>query len=131
MRFEFLGHVAIVNGARRVEVHGDQPALLLARLVLERPSPLPRDELADLLWPHGRPAAWHGPARQVVSRARALLQRAGAPLGAITSRDGWIELRIDGPLEVDVEEPGRDGAFFPASDAKWTRSWQERLARHC
>ena len=44
-----------------VTARGHQPALTVARLVLERPSPLRREELADLLWPDERPAAMGGP----------------------------------------------------------------------
>jgi hypothetical protein len=64
VRFEFLGQVTITAGIRRVGAHGEQPALVVARLVLDRPSPLPREELADLLWPTNRPVRWEGRARR-------------------------------------------------------------------
>src|SRR5437870_10744717 len=153
MRFEFLGQIAVEGTGGRVCARGDQPALTLARLVLDRPNPLPRDELADLLWPAHRPPRWEGPARQVVSRARALLVAAGAPPSCVTSRAGWIGLDLDG--EVDVERALRAAAeaertiaaggwqhaeelatvalellrrpFFPDSDAAGTRRWHDRL----
>src|SRR5690349_24470943 len=93
MRFEFLGQIAL-EATTRVNARGDQPALTLARLVLERPNPLAREELADLLWPHCRPPRWEGPARQVVSRARALLVAAGAAPSCVTSRGGLVELDL-------------------------------------
>ena len=86
-----------------MSARGYQPALTVARLVLERPSPLLREELAELLWPHERPPRWEGPARQVVSRARALLVAAGAPAACLTSRGGHVELRLETEIEVDVE----------------------------
>ena len=79
MRFDFLGQIVLGGDRPPVSARGYQPALTVARLVLERPSPLLREELAELLWPDDRPPRWEGPARQVVSRARALLVAAGAP----------------------------------------------------
>src|SRR5680860_432889 len=72
LRFSFLGPVVVEPDDRApVEVRGAQPALVLAYLVLERPRPLLRDELVELLWPGDLPAHWEGAARQVVSRVRA------------------------------------------------------------
>src|SRR5438105_90069 len=130
MRFEFLGQIAVEGPGGRVSARGDQPALTLARLVLERPNPLPRDELADLLWPAHRPPQWEGPARQVVSRARALLVAAGAPPSCLTSRAGWIGLDLDGEadLEVDVERALRAAAEADRSMAAGGRQHAEELA---
>jgi DNA-binding SARP family transcriptional activator len=138
-----------------VGAHGEQPALVVARLVLDRPSPLPREELADLLWPTNRPVRWEGPARHVVSRARALLVEAGAPTEAVGSRGGRTEFALAETIDVDVEDALRATAdaesavdaanwsdatahaeralellrrpFFERSEAVWTRRWQERL----
>src|SRR5436190_22879795 len=93
MRFQFLGQIALEDSVR-VSARGDQPALTIARLVLERPNPLPREELADLLWPDHRPPHWEGPARQVVSRARALMVAAGAAPTSVTSRGGLVGLDL-------------------------------------
>ncbi len=155
MRFDFLGQVALGEDRLTVSARGHQPWLTVARLVLERPIPLQRDELAELLWPRDRPGRWEGPARQVVSRARALLVAAGAPPTCITSRGGRVELHLPGEVEVDIEITFRETAaaeelvqrcdwvrasdiathalerlrlpFFPASDAAWTRRWQDRV----
>ena len=157
MRFEFLGHIALEGAGPTVSARGDQPALTLARLVLERPNPLPREELAELLWPGHRPPQWEGPARQVVSRARALLVAAGAAPSCVTSRAGRVELDLGGEvdIDVDVERALRASAdadrsitarsweraeelttvaldllrlpFFPDSEAAWARRWQDRL----
>src|ERR1700689_278574 len=155
MRFEFLGQIVVGGDRPTVNARGHQPALTVARLVLERPSPLARDELAELLWPHDRPPRWEGPARQVVSRARALLVTAGAPSTCLTSHGGNVKLRLPGEVEVDIEIAVRDTAtaeqllrsrdwelavqvstralehlrlsFFPGSDAAWTMRWQDRL----
>ena len=155
MRFDFLGQFVLGGDRPTVSARGYQPALTVARLVLERPHPLLRGELADLLWPDDRPPRWEGPARQVVSRARALLVTAGAPPSCVTSRAGQVELHLGGEVEVDVEVALRETAaaeqslrardwdradehaagavellrlpFFPASNAEWTKGWQDRV----
>lgn len=156
MRFEFLGQIALEGVGPRLNPRGDQPALTLARLVLDRPNPLAREELANLLWPSHRPSRWEGPARQVVSRARALLVAAGAAPTCVTSRGGLVELDLgDSQVDVDVERAFRATTdaercvaarsweradelatdaldrlrlpFFPASDAAWARRWQDRV----
>ncbi|MDQ1467146.1 MAG: hypothetical protein QOH10_1561, partial [Actinomycetota bacterium] len=154
MRFDFLGPIALEADAK-VSSRGDQPALTIARLVLERPTPLPREELASLLWPGERPPRWEGPARQVVSRARALMLAAGAAPTSIASHAGVVVLDLDEDSDVDVERAFRATAdaeqcvatrawaradeltgdalvrlrlpFFPASDAAWTKRWQDRV----
>src|SRR4051812_19783640 len=156
MRFQFLGQIVLEADAN-VSARGEQPALTLARLVLERPSPLPREELADLLWPEHRPPQWEGPARQVVSRARSLMVAAGAPPTSLVSQGGLVELALGehAEMEVDVEHAFRGTAdaerclalhaweradefasaalvhlrlpFFPGSDAAWTKRWQDRV----
>jgi DNA-binding SARP family transcriptional activator len=156
IRFELLGRTAVVGpGGCRVEVRGEQPAITLARLALERPRPLTRHELAELLWPAVVPDRWEGPARQVVSRARGVLVRAGAPPSMLRSEAGHISLAPDEPVTTDVEdaldaadaaraalEAGSAGEaadaveaaldalrlpFFPTSDAQWVAHWQQRL----
>ncbi len=156
MRFQFLGQIVLEADAN-VGARGEQPALTIARLVLERPSPLPREELADLLWPDQRPPQWEGPARQVVSRARALMVAAGAAPTSVASRGGLVELNLGEDAEPDVDIERAFGAtaeaerciaahawaradelaadaltrlrlpFFPASDATWTKRWQDRV----
>src|SRR6478672_3130834 len=104
MRFEFLGQAAIISDGQRFDAHGEQPAITLAWLVLERPTPLWRGELAELLWPYTPPQRWEGPARQVVSRARGLLVRAGAPPNCVASRRGRTELILESDISADVED---------------------------
>ncbi len=155
MRFDFLGQYVFGADRPTVSARGYQPALTVARLVLERPRSLRREDLAELLWPEDRPDRWEGPARQVVSRARALLVAAGAAPTCLTSRGGHVELHLAGEIEVDVELAFADTAsagrsldalewanadelssralerlrlpFFPTSNAEWTRRWQDRV----
>jgi len=138
-----------------VEVHGEQPALTLARLVLERPRALSRDELAELLWPDGPPDAWEGPARQVLSRARRALARAEIDASALRSEGGRITLTPSEPISTDVEDALDAVAaaaeavdrerfdeafavaraariafrlpFFPDAEGRWVAHWHQRL----
>lgn len=156
IRFELLGGCTVVGPfGERVEVHGEQPALTIARLALDRPRALARDELAELLWPDAPPDAWEGPARQVLSRARRSLARAAIDAGALRSEAGRITLTPSEPITTDVEDAldavasaaqaaarGRlDEAlqwaresrrslrlpFFPAADGTWVAHWRQRL----
>ena len=156
VRFGFLGRVAIErSGAAPIAVRGPQPALVLARLVLERPRPLLRDELADLLWPDALPDHWEGAARQVVSRSRRALTAAGLPATALQSTAGVTSLAIDEHIEVDVElvitqvmraeqliedkdwDEAADVAagtldvlrqpLLPTAECRWTLEWRDRL----
>ena len=157
MRFDFLGQFVLGGDRPAVTARGHQPALTVARLVLDRPSPLRREELAELLWPEDRPARWEGPARQVVSRARALLvdRRGAADVRHVSRRPRRAPSRAARSRSTSSAPshetaggraaalPAATGSapttlpthalerlrlpFFPASDAAWTRRWQDRV----
>ena len=105
LHFTFLGRVALEGPERAspVEVRGTQPALVLAYLVLERPRPLPRDDLVELLWPGPLPDHWEGASRQVVSRARRALTDAGLPPESLSSGSGLTMLDLGDNVTVDIE----------------------------
>jgi DNA-binding SARP family transcriptional activator len=156
MQVSFLGRAVIETaGGQPVEIRGTQPALVLAFLVLERPRPLLREELVELLWPEAYPDRWEGVARQVVSRARRVLVQAGLAPDVLTSADGVTSLEIPDQLDVDVERAfsqvldaeglveGGDWAaaaglarpafdslrhpFLGAADAVWVLDWRNRV----
>ena len=156
LRFSFLGPVVVEPDDRApVEVRGAQPALVLAYLVLERPRPLLRDELVELLWPGDLPAHWEGAARQVVSRVRRTLVAAGLPAESLTSEVGVTTLDVPHDVVVDVEvvlsqveeteKLVSDGdweraseladraleafraTFLPASECTYAADWRDRL----
>jgi DNA-binding SARP family transcriptional activator len=151
-----LGGAAVESTEGRIPIAGGQPALVLAHLVLERPTPLRREELVDLLWPHALPPHWQGAARKVVARARALLVAAGVDGGRLVSARGVTTLSLpDVKIAVDVEDAFRalevaeftlaagdaqlalDGAtaaeralragFFATEDTSWGREWRARV----
>lgn len=79
---------------------GRQPRLAFSLLVCERHRPVPREELADNLWPERRPETWPSALRSVVSRVRDFVSVAGlGPRDLILADAGTYRLR---PL-IDVE----------------------------
>ena len=156
IRFRFLGSVELeATGHSPVEVRGGQPALVLAWLVLERPRPLRRDDLVELLWPGPLPDHWEGAARHVVSRVRRAITAAGLPPSTLLSTAGVTTLDLEAMVDVDVTramaavseaerlvddeawagaralvEPAFEwlrAPFLPTSDGEWVDSWRDRV----
>src|ERR687884_684469 len=76
---------------------GRQGRLLFAYLVLNRNRGCPRDELIDVLWPEGPPAAADSALSALLSKLRRALGE-----GVLTGR-GELRLRLEGPVAVDIE----------------------------
>jgi DNA-binding SARP family transcriptional activator len=85
-------------------LYGSQARLVFAMLVLERDRPVPRDELADVLWPDGLPRTWGAALRGVVSKVRAFVTAAGMPEN-VPAYDGFgaYQLHLPADVVVDVE----------------------------
>jgi YVTN family beta-propeller protein len=86
LRISLVGGVAVqgdgvVLGEDRFP--GRQGRLLFAYLVLEQARPVPRDELAEVLWGEDPPATWDKALTVLASKLRALLTELGSG-GAIT-----------------------------------------------
>ncbi len=77
---------------------GRQGRLLFAYLVRNRTRGCPRDELIDVLWPEGPPAAADSALSALLSKLRRALGE-----GVLTGR-GELRLRLEGEVSVDVEE---------------------------
>lgn len=79
--------------------------LALAYLVVHRHRPVPRDELADVLWGDSLPKSWETSVRVVVSKVRAVLADAGlAPSEALSTDAGCYQLQLPPTTVVDLEE---------------------------
>src|SRR5690242_13961031 len=76
---------------------GRQGRLLFAYLVLNRSRGCPRDELIDVLWPEGPPAAADSALSALLSKLRRALGD-----GVLTGR-GELRLRLEGTVRVDIE----------------------------
>ena len=93
------GPVLVEANGNRLDagLPGRQGRLLFAYLVLNRNRGCPRDELIDVLWPEGPPAA----ADSALSALLSKLRRALGP-GVLTGRSE-LRLNFEGPVRVDVE----------------------------
>ncbi|MBM7774728.1 DNA-binding SARP family transcriptional activator [Actinokineospora baliensis] len=113
-------HISL-TGDVRVElpgrpIAGGSPALrslqartVLAVLVLERPRPVRRDELAEVLWPDDRPASWESVLRTAVARVRTALAEAGLdPRTTIRAAFGCYQMHLPDETVVDIERAATD-----------------------
>lgn len=101
-----LGRLVVdVDGKRADDARlGDLGRKAFAYLVLERRRPVPRDELADVLWGETLPATWTAALRGVVSRMRSVLAGAGlAGPDVVVSRAGCYQLQLPIDAVVDIE----------------------------
>jgi predicted ATPase/DNA-binding SARP family transcriptional activator len=112
--------MSIESGATVVDegrLGGTRARLAFALLVLERPRPVDRNRLAEVLWPDALPASWEAALRVVVSRVRAVLGAAGLPAAEIlTHSHGCYQLVLPDDVVVDVEEAA---ATVDAAEASW------------
>ena len=134
---------------------GRQGRLAFVYLVSEHLRPVPRDELADAIWPRELPPGWEGALSAVVSKIRALLKPLGPAVVEITiaagsyqmqlPRDPWIDLEVAqssvdeaeglvrsglvkrawGPANVAAAIAGRP--LLPREDAEWVERRRHAL----
>ena len=91
---------------------GRQGRLAFVYLVSERLRPVPRDELADAIWPRELPQGWEGALSAVVSKIRALLKQLGPAVAEITIGAGsyQLQLRDDPWIDLEVAQSSIDEA---------------------
>jgi YVTN family beta-propeller protein len=121
---------------------GRQARLVFAYLVLERARPIPRDELAELLWGGTPPPTWEKALIGVVSKLRALLAECGAEEApTVTSAFGCYQLHLPEGTWVDVEAARSSLAqgdaehalelsrspFLPGESGMWVESRRREL----
>ncbi|MGH9276546.1 MAG: AfsR/SARP family transcriptional regulator [Acidimicrobiales bacterium] len=109
LRVALTGHAGIHagDGEPLVEASGvgRLGRLAFAYLVTGRDRPVPREELADVLWGDDLPRTWETSLRVVVSRLRSWLSSAGLDRsGSLTSGFGCYQLHLPEGTRVDVEE---------------------------
>jgi class 3 adenylate cyclase/DNA-binding SARP family transcriptional activator len=83
---------------------GRQGRLAFAFLAVERRRPVPRDELAELLWPDGTPPSWDAALSAIVSKLRTLLGRVGLDGSrTLSGALGCYQLVLPAGVWVDLE----------------------------
>lgn len=89
-----------------VRITRRQDRVVLARLVLGRPTPVSRDTLAAAVWPKNLPLSFETALRGAMSRLRAALRAVDLPGDPLVATRG--KLRFEPPetveIKVDVEE---------------------------
>ena len=106
MRISLTGRVSIeANGARLDErsFPGRQGRLVFAYLLAEEGRPVPRDELAEILWGDAPPASWEKALSVLVSKLRVLLEDCGVDgQEALRSAFGCYQLVLPADAWIDV-----------------------------
>jgi len=106
VRISLTGRVSIeADGARLDEQSfpGRQGRLVFAYLLAEEGRPVPRDELAEVLWGDAPPARWEKALSVLVSKLRALLEDCGVDgQAALRSAFGCYQLVLPPGAWIDV-----------------------------
>ena len=110
MKVFLAGRIAVeADGVVTDERHfpGRQGRLLFAYLVVEHGRPVPRDELADVLWADAPPATWDKALSVLVSKLRGVLAESGVDgANALTAAFGCYQLDLPEGTWVDVHAAG-------------------------
>jgi DNA-binding SARP family transcriptional activator len=80
-----------------------QARLLLAFLVAERHRPVPREQVAHVLWEGNPPPNWEAALRVLVGHTRKFLASSGLEIDALTTAGRCHRLRLPDSSIVDVE----------------------------
>src|SRR3954463_3520401 len=107
LRINLAGRVSVRAGEQEIReerLAGRQGRLLFAYLVMERGRPVPRDELADVLWGASPPGTWEKGLTGLVSRVRAALaDSAVGGTAVLTNALGCYRLDLPDRTWVDLE----------------------------
>ncbi|HEX6508344.1 MAG TPA: BTAD domain-containing putative transcriptional regulator [Chloroflexota bacterium] len=107
LRIYLTGPICVEWGQRLLgerQLPRRQGRLAFAFLIVERDHPVSLEELADVLWPKERPAAWESALRALVSKLRAALARVGAGRQlCIANAFGCYQLQLPPTAWVDLE----------------------------
>jgi DNA-binding SARP family transcriptional activator/streptogramin lyase len=117
------------NGTRLDEQRfpGRQGRILFAYLAAQKGRPVPRDELAELLWGEELPATWEKALRVLMTKLRALLAECGIDgTSALTSAFGCYQLTLPEGAWIDVHAAAnaveRSETAFAAGDLDYARA---------
>jgi DNA-binding SARP family transcriptional activator len=102
-----------------------QGRIAFAYLAIEHDRPIPREELADVIWLEELPPGWEGALSAIVSKLRTLLKQLGPTGPEITIAAGSHQLRAPSAPWIDVEVAGSsiDEAEGLLRRGKASRAW--------
>lgn len=108
LRIYLTGRMTIEAGEARAgpaDFPGQQGRTAFALLVCERFRPVPRDEIAEVLWGRDLPNGWDSALSSIVSKLRSLLSSGGLEGAAqLVGSAGCYELHLSEPYWIDVED---------------------------
>lgn len=107
-RIQLVGRMHVEIDGVTLEPHslaGRQGVLLLAYLACHRDRPVPRTELAGILWSGGLPRTWNASLTSAVSKLRAALD--GAAQARIEAVYGCYRLHLADDVSLDIEQAER------------------------
>src|SRR6188472_573863 len=130
VRISMTDRLAVeANGTRLDEQRfpGRQGRILFAYLAAQNGRPVPRDELAELLWGEELPATWEKALRVLMTKLRALLNECGIDgASALTSAFGCYQLTLPEGAWIDVHAAAnaveRAETAFAAGDLDYARA---------
>jgi DNA-binding SARP family transcriptional activator len=106
VRVSLVGPIRLQGPAGSLDERtlGRQARVVFAVLAGARHRPVPKEELAEALWPDDPPASWQAALRGVVTRVRSALTTAGVDgAHAIRSAFGCYQLDLPEGSSVDLE----------------------------
>jgi DNA-binding SARP family transcriptional activator len=107
LRVYLAGEVILESGSqlvREADLPGRQGRLALAHLVVARANALPREELAETLWPGALPRAWDTSLSAIISKLRLNLEAVGLDRDrVIPSAFGCYQLKLPDEAWIDLE----------------------------
>ncbi len=107
LRIYLTGRVCIESGTLLLDERrfaSRQCRLAFAYLVCERDHPVPRDALADVIWPAALPPAWEAAVSALVSRMRRVFRDLGPPDScSVSSSSACYEVHLPDDAWIDVE----------------------------
>jgi DNA-binding SARP family transcriptional activator len=101
-----MGDLCLVGAGRVVRADalpGRQGRIAAAYLLLERSRPIPRDELADVLWQGSPPPAFEAALSAIVSKLRAAFAAVGLPRDTLSAAAGCYQVRLPAGAWLDAE----------------------------
>ncbi|QXC61743.1 AAA family ATPase [Aquihabitans sp. G128] len=99
-----LGRAVVVGpDDRPVALTRTQTQVALALFVLDRHRPIPREELAHVLWGDDLSPHWSGAARGIIAKVRQAFVDAGFDRDAVATHAGQVQVQLPSGLVVDVE----------------------------